>query len=259
VLFRSEEVIKNREINEFWTQEKKEKALNFLEGQKLSKSKNYYGQEYQALFLDDLMQFFADDIILNVMKAKRPLNIDHEGEYYLGVDVAGMGSDASTFEIIKKVNDTTLIHVEHITTKHTLTTQTTKKILQLNDQYDFKRIYVDDGGLGFGVFSQLLEEETTRRKVEPINNAKRALDRDENRKKKLLKEDLYNNLLRLMERREITLLDDNDIFQSLKSVQYEFEEGKFRIFGNDTHIAEGLTRAGWCAKEKSIKLWVDYI
>jgi len=160
---------------------------------------------------------------------------------------------------LKKVNDTTLIHVEHITTKHTLTTQTTKKILQLNDQYNFKKIYVDDGGLGFGVFSQLLEEETTRRKVEPINNAKRALDRDENRKKKLLKEDLYNNLLRLMERREITLLDDNDIFQSLKSVQYEFEEGKFRIFGNDTHIAEGLTRAGWCAKEKSIKLWVDYI
>jgi hypothetical protein len=126
----------------------------------------------------------------------------------------------------------------------------------LNSKYDLQKIFLDDGGLGFGVFSQLLEEESTRRKTIPINNASRSLDRDGTRKKKLLKEDLYNNLLRLMERNEIKLLDDPEVYESLKSVQYEYVDGKFRIFGNYTHIVEGLIRAAWCVKYKNLSIWI---
>ena len=75
------------------------------------------------------------------------------------------------------------------------------------------------------------------------------------------KEDLYNNLLRLMEQGKIKLLDDPEIFLSLKSIQYEYvtKEGqptRRRIFGNYSHIAEGLIRAAWCTNDKSLSPYI---
>ena len=75
------------------------------------------------------------------------------------------------------------------------------------------------------------------------------------------------NLLALLEQGRLKLLNNDNIKLSLRSLQYEYTFDKdtygniikkFRIFGNYTHIAEGLIRAAWLAKEKSIKLWVDY-
>jgi hypothetical protein len=131
----------------------------------------------------------------------------------------------------------------------------------LDKLYNFEKIFIDDEGIGVGVFDFLLEHEQTKRKVIPINNSKRILDKDETQKTKLLKEDLYNNLLRLMETGQIYLLDDDEIFMSLKSVQYEYtsdSKGKpnLRIFGNYTHIAEGIIRAAWCVKYKTLNIWI---
>ena len=140
--------------------------------------------------------------------------------------------------------------------------QTTKHVLALEALYNFRRIYIDDGGIGVGVYDFLLEDQATKRKVIPINNAQRVLDSDAKRKKKLLKEDLYNNLLMLMEQGRIELLDDPEIFQSFKSVQYEYIEGKLgrghemRIYGNYTHCVEALIRAAWCMKDKSLNSFI---
>ena len=178
-------------------------------------------------------------------------------DYYLGVDIARMGSDESTFEILRKTENKELLHIESIVTIKTLTTMSTQMILKLDRQYNFKKIYVDDGGLGAGVFDQLLEEEQTRRKVVPINNLRKALDRDEKRKRKLLKEDLYNNLLRLMEQGRIELFENDDLYLSLKSIQYEHtEDKKLRIFGNYSHITEALIRAAWCIKDKTLNIYI---
>ena len=72
--------------------------------------------------------------------------------------------------------------------------------------------------------------------------------------------DLYMNLLELMERGEIHLLDDAEIFLSLKSVQYEYlDSGKVHIFGNDKHCADALVRAAHCSKGKSLNPFIDFI
>ena len=76
-----------------------------------------------------------------------------------------------------------------------------------------------------------------------------------------IKEDLYDNLRNLMERHEITLLDDPEIRQSLRSIQYEFTDNpksptQMKIFGNYSHCVEAIIRAAWTAKEKSLNLWV---
>ena len=57
-----------------------------------------------------------------------------------------------------------------------------------------------------------------------------------------------------MEKGKILILDDSDIWLSFKSVQYEYMNEKggatVRIFGDNTHIVEGIIRAAWCIKDK---------
>ena len=93
-----------------------------------------------------------------------------------------------------------------------------------------------------------------------IENARRTIEYDPEkpRQKQISKEDLYSNLQVLMEQGNISLLDDPEIAASLRSVQYEYDEetGNLKIFGRYTHIAEGLIRACWCVKDKSLNLYI---
>ena len=90
-----------------------------------------------------------------------------------------------------------------------------------------------------------------------INNASRPYN-TEGSMKKTLKVDLYMNLLKLMQQGEIILLDDDEIKESLASMQMmnNPKNGRLSISGRYSHIAEGLVRACWAMKQKSNKLWV---
>lgn len=252
----SETVVKEREITDTWTEYQRTKAIEHLEREKERMTVNQYLQEYMGKFIDSTRQVFSDKLIKKCMQLKRPGVIARDHKYYLGVDIARMGADESTFEVIDRTNPKLLKQVENLITRETLTTQTTRQILQMEQQYLFSQIFVDDGGMGVGVFDQLLEDESTRRKVVAINNTSRPLTRDEKQKKRVLKEDIYNNLLMLMERGEILLLDDPEIFQSLKSVQYDLVKNTVKYFGNYTHIADGLVRAAWAVKSKKLDIYV---
>ena len=230
----------------------------FLEAEKSRMSALEYAQEYLAVFLDELKRLYSDDVVNKCCCLKR--NNIKKGRFYLGVDVAGLGEDLSTFEIINKIDNEHYEQVENIYTRKQLTTQTSNKILELEKEYNFRKIGVDDGGVGFGVFSELLRETDTKRKVVALNNASRPLDTDK-AKKRILKEDMYFNLLSLMEHKKIRLLDDDELIDSLKSVQWEIvirenQQSKIRIFGRNTHITEGLIRAAWLAyQDKSLNIW----
>lgn len=184
-------------------------------------------------------------------------------KYYMGCDIARMGGDETTFEIIEKIDDNNLMQTENIVAVKQFLTQTTEQILGLNIIYNFAAIGIDDAGTGAGVFDNLMKEDATKRKTYPLNNARKPLDRDEKAKRRLLKEDMYMNLAYLMEKGKLKLLDDDELILSLKSVQYEYvtkqgQATKFRIFGNYTHIAEGLIRAAWCiTQDKRLNLWVE--
>jgi hypothetical protein len=253
----TEEVFRNREICNTWTNEQLESALNFIEQEKKRLTKLQFAQEYLGYPVNELKQVFDDELIKKCMQLKRRGTIMYNRDYYLGVDIARMGDDDTTFEIIDRTNRENLEHVENLITKRTLLTDTFNRIIELNRIYKFKQIFIDDGGLGVGVFDMLLTHPETSRKVIAINNSYRPLTKDEKQKKRTLKEDIYNNLLMLMERDAIKLLDDAEIFQSLKSVQFEIDEkSKIKYFGNYTHIVDGLVRAAWCAKDKSLNIWV---
>jgi hypothetical protein len=235
---------------------------DFLEQQKLMLSKLEYAQEYLAIFTDDLRRFFSGELLANCCTGNRGDYISKSSRFYLGVDVAGLGKDDCTYEVLEVRPNGQIIQRESIIERRNYTSDTTRRVIALDKTYHFTKIGVDDGGIGFGVFSELLDNEQTRRKVIALNNASRDVDKDGTRHKRLLGEEMYYNLLSMMENNKIQLLNDDELKASLSSIQFETiinkkKRSETRIFGKNTHIAEGLKRAAWLAeKDKSLNIFV---
>ena len=261
----SEEVVKNRKVNRTWTEQKREEAIKFLESEKADMSELQYGQEYLGLFLDDLRQFFSDDLIAKACILQRPER-KPKSELYMGVDIARFGGDECAYEIIHRINDKIYYHIENITKKEQPTTKTEQDILHLNLSFPLSKVGIDagSGSLGVGIFDRLLLDPNVKRKVVPMNNRSISLSRDGKARQRIFKEDMYDNMLSMLEKGELKLLDDPSVLASLKSVQWELVNvagtTKIRIFGNYTHIVEGLVKACWLAKkEKSLNFNIQYM
>ena len=253
----TEKVINEREMTDDWTPERKEKILRTLEQDKRTMSKLEYGQEYQGLFMEDLMQFFPDDMIRDNQTMERPEYIDPNFVWFAGSDIARMGEDQTTLEIGYLLGEE-IFQVENLVTTQTFLTDTFKLYKENNKLYNFNKIFTDDEGIGIGVFDMCMDDDDLKHITIGINNSKRVIDRD-GKEKGILKTDLYYNLRTMLERGKIHLLKDDSIFNSLKSVQFEYVQDvkgnpQIRIFGNNTHIAEGLIRLAQAIKYKDLNL-----
>jgi hypothetical protein len=239
---------------------------NHLAQEKLRMTKSEYARWYLAEWQNQFKQVFSDELIADAMKQPKEENFG-PGDYWLGVDVAHMGGDLTAFEICRKNKDNSISHIYSETKSETPTTWTTNRILELDGIFHFQKIYIDTEGLGIGVFDNLLEKDQVRRKIVDSKNSRRSVEfrssgkRKDPRERTTQKEDRYANLLRIMENRQIKILIDDHVRLSLKSVIKEEDPitKKIKIYGRDTHIAEALVRAAWCAKEKNIRIWIDYI
>ena len=257
----TEKTVYNRPISESWTEEQREKAIKFLEQEKAEKTELQYGQEYLGLFMEDLQRFFSEQLINQVCILTRQININKNSKNYLGCDIARMGNDQGTYEIISD-ESSKFWHRESIVTKKQLTTETERKISEMAQLWNVRKIGIDAGSgtLGVSVLDHLMQTKI-KHKLIALNNRQISLDDEGDKTQRIMKEDLYFNLKSMLEHGDLLLLNDEDVRLSLASVQYEFstETGsttKLRIFGNYTHIAEGLIRAAWLAKkEKSLNLW----
>jgi hypothetical protein len=232
--------------------------LNYLEGERRRMTTANYQQEYLAIPSDKTRQIFPDKLIARCMNATRPNNISDAFDYVCGVDPAGMGKDEGSISIFK-INPImeNATQTEHIITTKLYTTQTTERIVSLNQKYNFNKIYVDDGGVGFGVFSELLKEDDTKFKTIPLNNSARPLDYKDEKRKRILYEDMIFNLLNLMEKGKVSLLQDPEIRESLKSYKFEYSDaGKLIISSNYNHPVQSIMRAVWHLQTKSLKLSV---
>lgn len=261
----SEDVIKKRPLNESWTEKKRADSIRFLEDEKKDMSELQYGQEYLGLFLEDLRQFFPDELIAKCCILQRP-EMYPKHSNFLGCDIARMGGDECAYEIIHKVNDKYYTQFENIIKKYQPTTKTEEDILLLNMRISLDKIGIDagSGSLGVGIYDRFLLNPITKRKVVAMNNRSISMSRDGKDKQRLAKEDYYDNMLSMMEHGELKLLNDAEIQASLQSVQWELvkttQGNKIRIFGDYSHIAEGLVRAAWLAKkEKSKNFNISYI
>ena len=231
---------------------------DFLRKEKERMTKAQYRQEYQGEFTDEWNQMFPTELIKKCMtfiEWSKEKDYKAEARYYLGVDVARYGGDENAFVVCELLGNKLRI-VKCFTTDRISTTDTIGRIGIIENEFNFAKIFIDDGGVGGAVTDQLIEKHG--RKVMGLNNAsKRVQIQGEEKKKGILKEDLYSNALMLMETGKLELISDLKLLKSLKSITFEYTaEKRIKIYGDYSHIAEGMVRACWCLKERGLKLYI---
>jgi len=234
--------------------------LEFLKDEKERMTKLQYQQEYLGMFVGGIQRFFPDDIINKCAILDKEAPYVSNGDRFQGIDVARFGGDETVLTSFDRIGKKTLRQIDLTIPEGQMLTDTVRLILEKDKIINHKKIYIDDGGLGVGVYDPLLEHPQTKRKIVAINNAKRSQDKLKDskspRKKALMKEDLYNNLKNLMENEEITFYDIPELRQSLRSIQYENTDGNLKIYGNYSHIVESLIRSAWSIKDKTLNIYV---
>lgn len=224
-------------------------------------SKIAYAQEYLGEFADGAMQWFKDELIKERQNLRRmdiPA-IDRGKNYFLGCDIARMGDDASTFQIFEEINGI-LYHRENISTNKTKLNETYAFILHLNDKYDFEKIFIDNEGVGVGVYDFLMGNDATKSKTLGVLNSLEIKQGNDKKRIKYQKEELYTLFLSGLRQKEINLLDDDNIFFSLRAMKFDYTTDSFgrshlKIFATDhtdTDIPEGLIRAALALKYKDL-------
>ncbi len=219
-------------------------------------TKLQYQQEYLGLFVGGIQRFLPEELIDEVLKIEKH---KPEGDKFQGIDIARMGGDETVLVSLDRIKRERLVQFDIEIPEPQKLTDTARLIIHKDKEINHKKIFMDDGGLGVGVYDILYEDPQTKHKVEGLNNASREIERTINqgkvkiKKKTLLGEDMAINLKNLMENNKIQLFNDPRIKQSLRSMQCDYSEGKLKIYGNYSHIFEALKRAAYCMKDKTLK------
>jgi len=238
---------------------------DFLAAEKKRMSKISYSQEYRGEFADSQMQWFKDKLIRETQTLTRATipDIIPNKNYYLGSDIARMGDDSSTFQIFEELNGK-LYHRDNISTQKTKLNETYDFILNLDTKYNFEKIFIDNEGMGLGVYDFLMGNDQTKNKTFGVLNSLEVKDRGDKKRIKYQKEELYTLFLSLMRQKLIYLLDDDDIFFSLRSIRFDYTtdslgRSHLQIGASrhtDTDIPEGLIRAALAIKYKDLNISV---
>lgn len=233
---------------------------DFLLKEKKRLTKAEYAQEYLGEFIDEWNQFFQTKLIKDCMTfIEWEFEKDYKpsSRYYLGVDIARYGGDENAFVIAEIDPKNNIRVVKSLTTKRRATTDTVGRIIELHKIFHFRKIFVDEGGVGGGPVDMLLEEPTTRRQTIGINNASRSVNYTTGKRRRIMKEDLYSNSLMLMESGKLKIISDLATLKSLKSVIFEYTStSSLKIYGDYTHIAEAFVRACWGIREKGLNVYI---
>ncbi len=235
---------------------------DFLHKEKLRMTKAEYRQEYLGEFTDEWNQYFKTALIkesMTFLDWNKEEDSIPGARYYLGVDFARLGGDEIALVVCElqktnlKIVKSVVINVSEIKNP---TTHTLGVIFEYNKIWNFSKIFVDDGGLGAPILDLLKEK--LGRKVIGLNNASRRFqEQGEDKKKGILKEDLYSNTLMLLETGKLEMISDLNLLRSLKCMTYEYnEQRRIRIFGNYSHLTEALVRACWCIKERGLGIYL---
>ena len=253
--------VSTKEVAESRAEPQRTNMLRHLEDEKERMTKLQYRQEYLGEFVGGIQRFIPDELMnqVCVIAPKDPYTTTKAK--FQGIDIARMGGDETVLASVDRITRKKIRMFDLEIPEPQKLTDTVRLILHKDRVINHKKIYMDDGGLGVGVYDMLLEDKQTKRKIVGLNNARRSIDKekgkDNPRKKRLLGEDMAINLKVLMENENIELWDDPKVRHSLRSMQFENFEGKLRIYGNYSHIFEALKRAAWCSKDKSLNIYFE--
>ncbi len=250
-----EKVIQNR------PEPQRTNMINFRKDEEERMTKLQFQQEHLGLFVGGIDRFIPDSLIDAICTGK-PTKTSNFPDKYQGIDIARMGGDETVLTSFNRIDRDNIIQFDLTIPDPQTITDTARLIIHKDIHINHKKIYMDDGGLGVGVYDILYEDEQTKRKVVPLNNASREIEKTRKdgktkiRKKTLLGEDMSIFLKALMEQGKVQLLDDPNLRHSLRCLQCDYSEGKLKIYGNYSHIWESLKRGAQCLKDKSLNIYI---
>lgn len=185
--------------------------------------------------------WYFDKILLeqamNIKSWNLHENLNYKNKYFLGIDPARFGKCEAGFAVAELVGDKiNIIHAEAI--KKSSMPELMQITMRLDSMFKFNKIFIDGGGIGGGLVDFLKEK--LKYKIVDLNNAAKSKEG-----KRIFKEDLYENALRLLETGRLAMIRNEELLFSLKNVIYEKEE----FSGKKSDLAEAMIRACWGAKE----------
>jgi len=225
--------------------------LKFLKKEKIRLGKRMYNVIYNGEFDEKASKYFTRNLIEKTIRIKswKLSDIKPERKYVLGVDPARYGKNLAGFVVAELLEDKSKIRLIHAETLRKSSIKDLRdKCLELDKKFNFKKIYIDDGGVGGGLIDFL--EDEFKKRLRPLNNKAKSKEG-----KTIFKEDMYSNLLKLMESGEIEFVNNKELKEGLFGVDY-IEDANEEIKIRGTDISEAAIRAAWAWKEKSLKLFV---
>jgi len=257
----TETVSRKRPICESWNQEKHDGLIEFLAEEKEDKSEMVYAQEYLAIAALDKRQFYSDEWINKVCHVDEKQIMSEKGKNYGGFDLARMGGDSFTAEIVKKIHKKNITQIDHYVRKMLLTTENENLIIEYTRKHNCTKSGIDAGSgtLGVSVYDHLQLVSDIKRKIVAMNNRQISIDQEDG-KQRLFNEDMHDNMRAMGERGELHLFNRDDIKASFRSVRWDKIQDahglwKVKISGKNTHIVEGIMRAAELAsKDESLNI-----
>lgn len=167
-----------------------------------------YMQEYEAEFMEEADSFYPIKLIdscmeEDIIQKEQPI----KGlDYYLGVDPARHGEDESVFIILEKKPETqSVVWMKEMRDRNLVSLA--RDIIDLHTVWNFKKILVDETGLGGGLVDILIDNQLP---VEGITLSLKG------------KEEIHNNLKMLMGLGELSLPKNPKLRKQLSELKYEY-------------------------------------
>ena len=230
------------------------KTKEDLERYKRLYTKQQYMQEIQGEFVNSIQKVFSTELIKSVIRKLVLVS----GKRFLGMDAAGLGQDNNAYVGVNQSSSGGQIqtYFEDLDDEKN-TYLTSLKIDRLIQEHKFRKCGIDGLGVGQGIFDVLKTIKYPTRVINLQNSKKN------DNTGRVLKIDMYSKAIILMERTQKgedngIVIDEKleDLILSLDSVKFEQLEGKTKIYGIKTHLAEAFVRAIWFTKTKALNFWV---
>ena len=231
---------------------------DFLKKEKKRLTKIQYDQEYLALFVESVRQYFPSKLIdeCGTLTEEEVKNI--KGKRFLGVDFARYGGDENAYCEAVLVDNKKMNIVWADSQEGEAVTIPLGLIKNRDNTKKYNRIFVDSGGLGGSILDMLKENISKSRVVGLDNSQRRFQEEGEEKKVGIFKEDLYSNAKILMEQGKLKFIKNPLLIMGLKSVSFIFssDTGNVQIKGRGrgAHVVEAFVRACWGWKNKGLDL-----
>jgi hypothetical protein len=233
----------------------------FLDRKESELSPVAFAQEYLGEFLDDYNRKFTDEWIKKVctIDKLKLLLITKFQKHVLGIDVGeGVGKGETTFEGFDATDKKNVFQVLNIFSGSIAGPQIERQITTLKEKYNYNRktIGFDSRGVGSGTFKYMLENNKIKNCLVALDNATRPFEAGSDSKTtKLLKEYMYDVVEEMGWRGELKCFDEGPVKQSFESIQITYKTNGERAYsGSYDHIVEGIIRAVWLAKNKTLNI-----